>query len=414
MKVILQNTAINALSSIFDRGSIVLITAILSGALSSASFREFGQFQLTLTMLAAFSGVGISVSASRIFAEHGAGRSEHLPLIGTMWTLCLISALVLSFAALAASAFTPNLALELPPAALLAGVVFLALGIVANGGVLGLGLFKHAVGISMGSATVLVTVGALAAQQHSLGLAALAVVAAYGVNSALAGLVVLRRVDWRLLFRPPVLNRSAVAAVMHLIGPLAGVTVMAASGNWIVGQILLLRPAPADAFSGFVIGLQWFGLVQFIPSMLTRAAFPLLVGGGTTVGGASTVKYSVLTMSVAATVPMALATAAGVWIASPLIAQFYGEDVLKGGNVLVAFALAALPQSVANLLGVALIIDGGQYDWLWLTSVWFASLVLFALILAPWGAFGAAASLFVSGAILSLAAYFAAKRRQLV
>lgn len=412
LKAVVRNTAFNAAAAMLDRGSMVALTALLSSALPAPAFREFGQFQLTLTMLAAFSGIGISISAARIFAEHAAGRPANMTLVGAMWILSLLAALVLGGSAMLIGVATgPGVASAhaIPDSLLLLGVIILAGGIVANGGVLGLSLFRQSVGIAAIAAAMVIGGGWLAARQGSAVIAAWALVLAYALTTLLSSALVLRNVRWQEVFTHPLLSTVRLKGVVELVGPLAGVTLLAASGNWILGQILLWRSPSPFAFSGYIIGLQWYALVQFLPSMLTRAVFPVLVGRK---GAAGT--GNVLFVSAAAAVGIALSTGIAIAAASPLVATLYDGKAVSGGGVLVAFAFAAIPQSAANLLGNAIIVHGRQRAWLILTVLWFASLNGCALFFAEWNAMGAAASLFFSGLLLTLASVGYARRHHIL
>lgn len=404
MRQILRNTAFNAVGSVADRGGILVLTAMLSGALSPTAFAAFGQFQLTLTMLAAFSSVGIAASASRIFAQYDPDRPGDLSLLGTMWLLSLGAALVLSLVVAVLAVPGPSATPGLPPAALLTGLIALTLGVVANGGVLGLGLFKQGAVVSIITAGVLLTIGSLAAAQRSISLAALAVIAAYSVNSLLATLLVLRRVPFREVFNGPLLTRQSISNVTRVVGPLALVTLLAASGNWLLGQILNWGPDATSAFAGFIIGLQWFSLVQFLPGLVTRAVFPDMVRS---VGGIDSRMKEALVLAPV----LALTVVLGVAGLSPILAQFYDDRAVQGGMILIAYGVAALPQSVAGLLGNALIAQGCQSDWAWLTVKWFAVLLVSGGLFVPWGAMGMAMALFVSGSYLAVGAYVSVRKR---
>lgn len=408
MRRLIKNTALNALGSVFDRGGIVVLTAMLSGALTADDFRDFGQFQLTLTMLASFASVGLTVSVSRIFAERDGGRSDQFSLVGTMWLLSLIASALLGGAAVALNHAGAPIDVGVPPSVVLAGLIALTLGLVAGGGVLGLGLFSQGAMVSMGTAAVLLGVGAWAAAERSLALAAAALVWAYAVNGFLSSALVLKRVSWREMFRKRPLAPDALRQVGGLVGPLALVTLLAASANWLLGQLLLHRaPQATEAFAGFIIGLQWFALVQFLPGLVGRALFPDLVKGGDA-------QISGLRQGLRMSLMLAIGVAAGIWILAPLVSKIYDRSAVGEGWVISAFALAAMPQSVANLVGSVLVARRLQSAWALLSLGSYIILILLAYFLAPCGAIGIAAALAVSGATLAAGAVVVARRRRLL
>lgn len=405
---LIENTALNALGAVFDRGGIVLLTAMLSGSLSAEAFRDFGQFQLTLTMLASFSSVGLVVSISRLFAEHDGGRSDHFPLVGTMWLLSVIASVMLGLLGILFHVGGTPLDLGLPPLALLAGLIALTMGLIAGGGVLGLGLFRQGAVVSMITAMVLLGTGAWAVARGSLGLAATALVAAYAVNSLLLTALVLRRVSWRDMFLEKPFARQALRKVGSLVGPLAVVTLLASSANWILGQLTLLRaPDPTISFAGLIIGLQWFALVQFLPGLVGRALFPDFVK-------ASYDGRRLLRQGLGVSVLSALMVAVGVAIFAPWIAAAYDPSAVAGGWILVAFAVAALPQSIANLVGGVLVARRLQHVWALLSLASYVILIVSAYVLGEGGAFGMAAALAASGAALAAGSVIIARRRRLL
>ncbi len=409
MKAILRNAGFSAVAAVLDRGSMVVMTALLSSALAPAAFSRFGQFQLTLTMLAAFSGAGISASAARIFAEISVRKPTDPSLIGVMWTLSFWAAVIMGLVTIGIATFVGTDGAHgsvLLDIALFFGIVLVTCGIVANGGVLGLSMFGQSIAISGVAAAIAVGGGLLAARTQSEVIAALALVASCGATTLLSAFLVLRRVGRRTVFVRPILNWKRLRTLSGLIGPLTGVTLLAASGNWLVGHILLWMSPSSLAFPGFIIGLQWYSLTQFLPAMLTRAVFPLLVHAD-----ATTESRKVLRFSIAASLAIALCVATGIAILNSSLARFYDGRSVEGGAILAAFAFAALPQSAVSVLANALVVRNGQLAWLYLSALWFVTQLVATIALADWNAMGAAAASFIAGIVLMLATCWHARRQ---
>ena len=410
MKLLLQNAAANAVGSIFDRGGMVALTAILSGALSAEAFRQFGQFQLTLSMLAALSSVGVAVSVSRLFAEHRGGTSEELHLAGTMWALSLIAAL--AFGGLATALGLISGGAVVHTVAIAAGVFVVTAGIVAGGGVLGLALFRHAAAVSVVAACVLMGVGAVAAASRSLPLALASVVAAYTVSTVLMTAIVLRKVPAHAIFTRKVLSADSIARAASMIGPLALVTLLASSSNWLLGQILHFSPNPTLDFAGFIIGLQWFAIVQFVPGMISRAIFPEMVRWG--LNGGQGAGQKELGLSLLLSVGVAVAVFLVILIGSPIFAKAYDAGSVGNGIVLVAYSAAALPQCLANLFGNLLVASKNGAVWAGLTVEWFVFLLVAGGLLHRLGAIGVAIALAIAGLLLAVRAFSHLQRRGLI
>jgi O-antigen/teichoic acid export membrane protein len=412
LRSVIQNTGLSAAAAILDRGSVVVLTALLSSSLAPEAFKQFGEFQLTLTMLAAFSGMGVTVSAARLFAETDAGKPTDPSLIGTMWTLSLAAAAVLGSATIAIGNLIGSGLAELqliPNSALLIGVIFLAGGIVASGGILGLSLFNRSALIGVVSAAIVLVGGWIAAYERSAAIAAWSLVIAHGATALLSSVVVLRKVGWRMIFVAPIITQSRVRAVYGLIGPLAGVGLLAALCNWLMGHMLLWLSPSQFAFSGFIIGLQWFALVQFLPGMMSRAVFPLLVRANL-----PTDSRRALLMSTSLSLGMALCVAVAIAISSPFIVEYYDSRAIPDGAVLVAFAVAALPQAAVSIIANVLIVHGRQTVWLYLGIFSFGVQIAATFALSGCNALGAATSMFIAGLVLALATWGYAHREGLL
>lgn len=412
MKIVIRNAGFSAAAAILDRGSMVVLTALLSRSLAPEAFSQFGQFQLTLTMLAAFCGMGVAVSAARLFAEIDADKPTDPTLIGTMWTLSFLIAVMLGIAVVAVRIFTgtePGKVQFISDVTIFFGIVFLASGIVASGGILGLSLFKRSMLIAGISAVILLGGGWFAARESSANIAAWTLVISYSVTTILSSILVLKRVKVSKIFVSPILTSKRFCAVSNLIGPLAGVSLLSALGNWLIGHILLWSSPSPFAFSGFIIGLQWYSLVQFLPGIMSRAIFPLLVRANVATDSRRALVFSALSSLI-----IAFCVAAAISICSDLIAKYYDSRSISGGAVVIAFAVAALPQAVVSIIANVLIVNNRQITWLYLSLFSFVAQIVVTFALSSWNALGAAAGMFVAGMVLALATWGYARREGLL
>lgn len=96
MKTLLTNAGWSAAAHLLERGSLVLVSIILSRMLDTAGFAAYGYFQMTVSMLAAYAAMGLGVTSSKFFAESDQLSPGAMPPLGTLWVLSVLSGLLLA------------------------------------------------------------------------------------------------------------------------------------------------------------------------------------------------------------------------------------------------------------------------------------------------------------------------------
>jgi len=157
LSTICVNAGWSTLTHIINRGSLVVVSMILARNLDTSSFANYGYFQLTVSMLAAYASLGMGVSASRFFAEANATDFKKRIPLGTLWVMSIFAG---AFFAIVVFVLPGNLVqggLTVPKWILAIGVFSLSLGTVPNGGILGLEQYKQAAIVSVASMLVLIS-----------------------------------------------------------------------------------------------------------------------------------------------------------------------------------------------------------------------------------------------------------------
>lgn len=412
-RALATNAFWSLLSHVFSRGSLILASIFLARSLATPIFAAYSYFQLTVSMLAAYASMGLGITASRYFAEVGHDRpGDQPPPLGM---LCLLS-LTISAAAFALVIALPapwiNAGLEVPQWLLAAGVACTALGVIPGGAILGLERYREATIISAVSGALMLLAAWWAAQHQASLIAMLAVTIAALLQAVGQFAIVVRVVGWGRLRIAAGMHRCDLHRVFRFAGPMLLVSLMAASGSWLVGRIILHMSGGQYAFSLYSIGLQWFGLALVIPGMISRVVLPRLVRTSEEIAGSNS-KRLVHHGAMLATIAAAGMTLVGA-LFGPWLMMLYGSHYDPGRWFVAAFMGAAILSAPANTLGNAIVARDGQKSWLVVTCASFLTLVMAALIATRLGAWSGALAQAVGAMTLVALGLLVAKRKGLV
>jgi O-antigen/teichoic acid export membrane protein len=415
MKTLLTNAGWSAAAHLLERGSLVLVSIILSRMLDTAGFAAYGYFQMTVSMLAAYAAMGLGVTSSKFFAESDQLSPGAMPPLGTLWVLSVLSGLLLALVILLVPSSWIESGLNVPSWLLATGVFVLSLGVTPGGGILGLERYVEATWASAAS-SITVVGGALIAGSYASPQAAMVVfIFASFVQASINSWIVARAIGLQRLFVSMSIRRADLRKVFHLAGPMVTVTLLASSGTWLVGRILLSVPSGEHQFSLYVIGLQWLALVLYLPGMITRVIFPQLVKARLDENSIERSQTSVLLrQGMLLTSTAALSICCIAILLSPWLMDLYGAQYTSYRWLIVWFMLAALPMAPAGTLGNGIIANNSQWAWLFITAVWFVSLITLTYSQKHFGAPGAAISYGCAALIQTVLAYLVARRRGLI
>jgi O-antigen/teichoic acid export membrane protein len=380
----------------------MLSTIVLARSLETPAFAAFSYFHLTVSMLAAYAAMGLGVTASRFFAEVGYEKAEAAP--PPLGTLCVLSILISVIAAVVIL-FLPDQwlsgGLAIPRWLLSAGALTLALGVIPGGAILGLERYREAAIVSAISGGLLIAGALLAASHHSPKLAMLAIVFAALFQAGGQYAIAIRVTGWQRIRDGLWLRKEAVTKVFGFAGPMLLVSLMSASGSWLVGRIILGGEGGENAFALYIIGLQWFSLTLLLPGMISRVLLPSVVRSAVTnaeIGRRLTKQGALLATS------LAFVMALGGALFGPWLLSLYGDQYEAGRWFIAAFMGAALMSAPANTLGNAIVARDRQMIWLLITATWFVTLILAAQLFkgsGPWA--GAIAQALGAGVLVSIA-----------
>ncbi len=366
LKAISVDFVFAALSQVLGRGSLILASILVANFMSVESFSSFTYFNLTLAMIATFSTLGLSVAASRIFAESTVSLDEEK----RGEARCVLA---LAFG----SALLMVALLHLVPDAWLlaetglsrpvfyASVMALSMNTVLMGAVSGRGDFRLLALAGGAGLAVLLLVVSVAVQLGSVN------VAIWGV---LASMILQIAIYWsRLLplLRGSVsshMSRALAGKVLNIAGPMFVTSLLVATVFWALGRSLLGVENGAAEFSKYAVGLQWFSFILLVPSITTRVFFPRIVRAAANDG--AHLRHLVLANTGANFLVAVIIGAAALMLDETLLA-LYGNADVTDAEVFRLFVLAAVAASPVNGLSNAIITrNPGPRRWLLLQVGW--------------------------------------------
>lgn len=414
-KKLITNAFWSLTSHLLSRGTLMLAAIILARALPTPAFAAYSYFQLTVSMLGAYAALGLGTTASRYFAEvgHETAGIASKPL-GALCSISAIVSLGVGLAVFAVPTSWLNANLAVPQWLMATGVAVTALGVVPGGAILGLEQYRAATVISFIHGVVLITATVIAAIQQAPVVAMTAFVLGAFVQAVGQFAVVLRCVGWQRISERLFFTRKDAEQIMGFAGPMFLVTLMAASGSWIVGRIILHGVEGTYNFSLYSIGLHWYSLALLLPGMVSRVVLPRLVRSSekSTEQSKEIVRYGI-----------SLAVSAGVLVSGmaillgPYIGGLYGKNYDVIGRLFIAaYMVAALMSVPTSTLGNAILARDGQLIWLRNTAAWFVVIISVAFVandlgLGQWtGSIAHTAA----GATLLMLAFLSCRHRQLI
>lgn len=415
IKVLATNAVWTTLATLLARGSLVVASIILARHLDAAGFAGYSYFQLTVSMLAAYSSMGLGVTASRFFAESSRVEVENMPPVGTLWVASLLLGLMISLIVLCFPQGWLGTELYVPQWLLAVGILSMSIDVVPSGAILGLELYKKATYITAMSAIVLILGASLASVAACPVCAMVVFVTATLLKAIGNAIVVLRNFGLKPLLRNSLFRKVDIKVIASLAGPMTGVTFLAASGSWLVGRMILNAPNGSDEFALYAIGLQWFSLALFLPNMVARVVLPsmvkaLRVVSNQTNGDAKLLTRQGVLLAVCAAVIVSLVgSSVSAWVL-PL----YGETLQINQWFLAAFMLAAIPSAPVNILGNVIVASNQQREWLAISIGWFCCLLVIARSSLGYGAWAGVIANGLASIVLATMAFIWARKKGLV
>lgn len=377
-------------TQIVGKGSGTIMLLLMARYLSVRDFSMFTYLVTTATLISTYAAGGLPLTISRFVAEGRDDRSW--PADDRLAAVLLITAAAVAGVVVLSPLYLPwLLSDEVPVSGALTVVVGLALtwAGLAQAGLYGSGRFREAfVPVVVG--TLLLFASAVAAVLMR-DVIVLIIGNVIGILvSAIAYTRTLRRdrvLDPRHWSRWP--RRTSVKEALVIALPGLGFSIIYASTNWLLARTLIERQASPDQFNQYMIGLQWFSLVLFVPLAFGQVLFPKFV---------QKARSSALTVTQIVT-PAALTFGTVLVCAligaslTPIVSWVYGGHYQFTAAFVFTILLAAALSGAVNILGSFVMAVRGMTAWL-LVNMASAAIAVLLFWLLPLGtAFEAARTL---------------------
>ena len=378
----------------------MLSAVVLARALSPADFASYGYFLSTVAMLATYAALGLGVTASRLFAAVGHVDDRDTPPIGTLLSLALILTFVSLFLVLLIPSEWLNAGLSVPKWMIALGVAVAVANVVPGGGILGLEKYREATVASAFSATCVLTFTAIAGYCQNPMLGMWGIVAGMATQTVGQLAVIIRVAGWRNVTGSVRWSVADLRRLAGFAGPMFVVSILAGSGTWIVGRIILSDSGEQE-FAAYTIGLQWFALGLLLPGIVSRVMLPRLVRSHDQ--DAKRLVHHGVALALGPSVMFALA---GILLGPQLI-KLYGNEYLSYVLLIPSYLLVAVLYAPIDTIGNAILAKDGQRTWLRIHFITFVTLLASLLAVAEktalWASFAhaLAALLMMTMAVLS-------------
>lgn len=404
---LLNHAVWSMLSQICERGALILVVVYLSNSFNLKDFAVYNYFQLTVSMLAAYAAMGVGVAASKFFAEFRVAPAIKPP-VGMLLAMSLligsVGCIAIAFfpsAWVSGDLGTPNWVFSL-------GVAAMVLNIVPSGAIMGLERYKSSFWVTLVAAGVLCVFSFFAVDLNQPILAITGFIVSRFFLAAGNFWVVSDVVINASVFSRGVLGIDALRRVGQFVGPMFLVSILAGSGTWAVGRLILMKGNAIEQFAIYSIGLQWYALTLFVPGVISRVLLPKFVHSRE-----KTFEHrALLKKGVGITTGVSLLVVAVGACFSGLVASMYGGEYKISALVIVFFLAAAIPAAPLATIGNAIVVSNKQLAWLCITVVWFLVLVIAMLIFSDYGALGGAVSLFIASLTMCVASVWFVSRKK--
>jgi O-antigen/teichoic acid export membrane protein len=167
--------------------------------------------------------------------------------------------------------------------------------------------------------------------------------------------------------------------------------IMVAPAHWATQALLTRTESGYEQIAVLGIAMQWFGIIMFIPTNISRVVLPILSSMPKT--GGSGERMSTLRFSVAINGIISGALLIGVYFFSSQIMSLYGEQYKTGESTMIFIALAALLLAVQTPIGNLLAANGDMWLGTRMNLVWALIYVGMSFALLSYGAQGVAIAL---------------------
>lgn len=336
---------------------------MLARSLTVEAFAAFSFFLLTISMLSTYAALGLGITANRFFVGADQLKGNQSKTIAATISMSLGFAVIsiLAILLLPEKLLLGELLLSRWWVAL--GVFVLALEVVPSNAMAGMERYRQDAVLSALSGGFTIVIGIYAAAVQSLDLAVIALIGGSLLRVVGGAGYLILAIGWRQIVSGFPFSRRDAAHVLNFSLPLFLVSVLASTGPWLVGRIILESDGGAHALAVFTIGLQWFSLGMFLPASVSRISVPRLVRSIDRPSSSDPVIKHLRFGLKLSFFSSALVAGMGL-VFSEQIMALYGDNYDVSKWFLGIFLGVAVLGSVTQMLGNLIILSDHQWGWL--------------------------------------------------
>lgn len=372
--MIIKNTLLLTISHILSRGGLILSSIVISSLMDEANFLIYSYFILTSTTISIYSALGIGITTSKLYTELNKSVNNTDSPIITIWILNIIIAFLGGLLFIFFSEkIIPN-SIELKNIYFTCLIIVMCIDVYASNALIGLEKYMSLCVSSFVFLISTMIVIYLSIKNNNIYYAIIGLIISAALQLILHSLFLflyLSKMHYLSKIKVKLAHLKEIAKTM---GPMMFVSLFAASTTWIIGQYILSSQDNATIeFNLFSIGLQWFSLAVFIPTVFSRVLLNYFIN----YSHADTL--TIAKKNIFLMLTLFLVIAAFSYICFPLIEMVY-EKYKVPILLIPIFILTAGINASSNILGNILISKNKEWIWLFIVTLSFISINIFCLI----------------------------------
>ena len=352
-----------SLSHLLSRGGLVVCSMLIAKYFDSESFANYSYLILTVTTIAIYSAVGIGITTTKFYANLRNDDSSPVFLLGIMSFLFAITGSMV-FLIFSDLIIQSNIINQVFVISLM--ILFMSIDIYASNALIGLEEFKKLFYGSFFSVVINFIAIFYAIFTNDIYYAILGLLLSIFVQTFLNILFLFLSIPKKII-RNISVKKKHFSVISKTMGPMMLVSIFAASGTWIIGKYIINQSnGGLSEFAIFSIGLQWYSLALFIPTMISKVLLPALIKGSST---KNTLKYNCLGI-----MSLCVFLAYISYLIHPFIVGFYGVEYNISSFYIPIFFIIAGLNACCNILGNKIISSNNELVWLSIVFICFLAL----------------------------------------
>ncbi|HDR1920636.1 TPA: hypothetical protein SIC62_000472 [Pasteurella multocida] len=365
--MLIRNTLLLTISHMLSRGNLIFSSVIISSLMDKEQFSIYSYFILTTTTISIYSALGIGITTNKFFSSLKKELNLETPVM-TLWIINISLAILggVIFTLLSEQIIPKSINFNKNYFAIV--ILFLCLDIYTSNALIGLGEYIKLCITSLLFFCINIIMVVIAILNNNIDYAILGLISAVIVQLFFNTVFVLRYLSSIQLLEKVNIKIAHLKEILKTMGPMMFVSLFAASNTWIVSQyILVSNRESALEFNLFSIGLQWFSLALFLPSVFSRVLLNYFISH----------TYSnslvIAKRNIALILSLFLLLTFVSYIASPIIQGIYSRYTIPAILIPLFLFIAGINSST-NILGNILISQ--NQEWVWLIFVTIGFLLL--------------------------------------